>query len=328
MHYAHAVLVDDAIYLNGKRVDKGHSADVGAFQWIGVHDPGIDELLKYQERFAFNDLALEDALSGKQRPKLDVYENQVLIVLKTVSYDDETKHIIVGDLTLFVGPQFILTVRHGEALPLRSARADLELHPERLQGGPTAVVHEIIDRLVDQYVEVAAKLAEDVEKIEDDVFDDETPAPASRMYFVKRELIEFSRAILPLVEPLNQLTKGAVPHIDASSAPLFSDVRDHLLKVIDEAQALNEIMEAALHANLALIQVKQNEDMRKISAYVGIGAVPTMVAGIYGMNFEHMPELRFRYGYAITLLLMAIVASLQAFWLMRRGWFDDWTTPR
>ena len=168
MNYASHVIVNDEIYLTGKRVDKGHSADVGAFQWIGVHDPGIDELLKYQERFAFNDLALEDALSGKQRPKLDVYENQVLIVLKTVSYDDETKHIIVGDLTLFVGSQFILTVRHGDALPLRSARADLELHPEKLQGGPTAVVHEIIDRLVDQYVDVAAKLAEDVEEIEDD----------------------------------------------------------------------------------------------------------------------------------------------------------------
>ena len=318
MHYAHAVLVNDATYLIGKRVDKGHSSDAGAFRWVGLHEPGIKELLEYQESFGFSDLAVEDALSEKQRPKLDVYENQVLIVLKTVSYDEKSQHISVGDLTLFVGPEFILTVRHGEALPLRSARAELELHPEKLQHGSTAVVHEIIDRLVDQYVEVATKLAEDVEKIEDDVFDDEIPAPASRMYFVKRELIEFSRAILPLVEPLNQLTKGAVPHIDASSAPLFSDVRDHLLKVIDEAQALNEIMEAALHANLALIQVKQNEDMRKISAYVGIGAVPTMVAGIYGMNFKHLPELEWRYGYFIVMGALALV-SFGLFRVFRRN---------
>ena len=318
MHYAHAVLVDDATYLNGKRVDAASASHDGAFQWVGLHDSGISELLNYQKRFSFNDLAVEDALSGKQRPKLDVYENHVLIVLKTVAYDDATQRITVGDLTLFVGPDFLLTVRHGDALPLRSVRADLELHPEKLQGGPTAVVHEIIDRLVDQYVDVAAKLAEDVEEIEDDVFDDETPAPASRMYFVKRELIEFSRAILPLVEPVNQLTKGAVPHIDPTSALLFSDVRDHLLKVIDEAQVLNEIMEAALHANLALIQVKQNEDMRKISAYVGIGAVPTMVAGIYGMNFKHLPELEWRYGYFVVLGALSIV-SFALFRVFRRN---------
>ena len=318
MHYAHAVLVDDATYLNGKRVDAASASHDGAFQWVGLLGSSMTELQRYQKRFGFNDLAVEDALSGKQRPKLDVYENQVLIVLKTVSYDEKSQHISVGDLTLFVGPDFLLTVRHGDALPLRSVRADLELHPEKLEGGPTAVVHEIIDRLVDQYVDVAAKLAEDVEKIEDDVFDDEIPAPASRMYFVKRELIEFSRAILPLVEPINQLTKGAVPHIDASSAPLFSDVRDHLLKVIDEAQALNEIMEAALHANLALIQVKQNEDMRKISAYVGIGAVPTMVAGIYGMNFKHLPELEWRYGYFIVLGALAAV-SFGLFRVFRRN---------
>ncbi len=318
MNYASRVLVNDATYLTGKRVDKGHSSDAGAFRWIGLHDPGIDELLKYQERFAFNDLALEDALSGKQRPKLDVYENQVLIVLKTVAYDDETKHISVGDLTLFVGSQFILTVRHGDALPLRSARADLELHPEKLKGGTTAVVHEIIDRLVDQYLDVVAKLAEDVEQIEDDVFDDEIPAPASRMYFVKRELIEFSRAVLPLVGPLSQLSAGTVPQIDPTSANLFSDIRDNLLKVIDEAQALNELMEAALHANLALIQVKQNEDMRKISAYVGIGAVPTMVAGIYGMNFKHLPELEWRYGYFIVMGALALV-SFTMFRVFRRN---------
>jgi magnesium transporter len=249
---------------------------------------------------------------------LDVYPEHILIVLKTVSYDAQTKRIIVGDLTLFVGPQVLLAVRHGEALPLQSVRADLEHHPDRLQGGPTAVVHEIIDRLVDQYVDVAANLAEDVEKIEDDVFDDETPAPASRMYFVKRELIEFSRAVHPLVGPLSELSDGTVTHIDPASAKLFSDVRDHLLKVIDEAQALNELMEAALHANLALIQVKQNEDMRKISAYVGIGAVPTMVAGIYGMNFKHLPELEWRYGYFIVMGALALV-SFTMFRVFRRN---------
>jgi len=318
VNYASPVLVDEAIYLNGERLADCTDAPAGAFHWIGLHDSSVNELLKYQKRFGFNDLAVEDALSGKQRPKLDVYPEHILIVLKTVSYNAQTERIIVGDLTLFVGPEVLLAVRHGEALPLQSVRADLEHHPEKLRGGPTAVVHEIIDRLVDQYVDVAANLAEDVEQIEDDVFDDETPAPASRMYFVKRELIEFSRAVLPLVGPLTQLSAGTVPQIDPASANLFSDVRDNLLKVIDEAQALNELMEAALHANLALIQVKQNEDMRKISAYVGIGAVPTMVAGIYGMNFKHLPELEWRYGYFIVMGALALV-SFTMFRVFRRN---------
>ena len=318
MHYASHVLVDEANYLQGKRLAHGIEVPADAFHWIGLHDSNVKELTKYQQRFSFSDLAVEDALSLKQRPKLDVYEKHTLIVLKIVAYDEETKRIIVGDLTLFVGPQFILTVRHGEALPLRSVRDDLEQQPEKLQGGSTVVVHEIIDRLVDQYVDVAAKLAEDVEQIEDDVFDDEVPAPASRMYFVKRELIEFSRAVLPLVGPLSQLSSGTVPNVDPASAHLFSDVRDHLLKVIDEIQALNEIMEAALHANLALIQVKQNEDMRKISAYVGIGAVPTMVAGIYGMNFKYLPELEWRYGYFIVMGALAAV-SFALFRVFRRN---------
>jgi Mg2+ and Co2+ transporter CorA len=155
-------------------------------------------------------------------------------------------------------------------------------------------------------------------QIEDDVFDDEKPAPASRMYFVKRELIEFRRAVHPLVQPLDKLAAGSVPYINSDSALLFSDVRDHLLKVIDEVDALDALMDAALHANVALIQVQQNADMRKISAYVGIGAVPTMIAGIYGMNFDNMPELQWKYGYFIVVGFLGVV-SLVLFRLFRRN---------
>jgi magnesium transporter len=312
------VLVDEATYVDGKRISSDGNGQTSAFHWIGLHESTVRELLKYQERFHFNDLAVEDALFGKQRPKIDTYKEHTLVVLKTVSYDVDTKRIIVGDLTLFIESQVLLTVRHGDALPLQSIRADLETHPERLKDGPTAVLHEIIDRLVDQYVDVANRLAEDVEVIEDDVFDDEVPSPAARMYFVKRELIEFRRAVVPLVGPLTQLADGKVPFISPTSAILFSDVRDHLLKVIDEADALNELMDAALHANLALIQVQQNEDMRKISAYVGIGAVPTMIAGIYGMNFKHIPELEWRYGYFVVVASLGAV-SLWLFRLFRRN---------
>lgn len=303
------MLVDEAKYSAGKRTKDGSPTGDQSFTWIGLVDANESELQKYRHRFRLNDLAIEDALSGKQRPKLDIYGEHSLLVLKTISYHLATERIIVGDVTLLLGNDFVITVRHGDALPLRSIRADLENHPERLQGGPTAVLHEVVDRLVDQYVDVSARLAEDMEQIEDEVFDDEQPAPGARLYSVKRELIEFRRAILPLVQPIDQLIAGKVPQIDPESAPLFSDVRDHLLKVIDEVEVMNELMDAALHANSSLIQLQQNTDMRKISAWVGIGGVTTMIAGIYGMNFDNMPELRWRYGYFVVLGLLGVVSA-------------------
>jgi len=183
-------------------------------------------------------------------------------VLKTVNYDTNTERLVLGDLTIMFSSNFVLTVRHGEAMPLRSIRADLENHPSKLASGPTAVLHELVDRLVDQYVTVCAHLAEDVDQIEDSVFDDETPAAATQLYFVKRELIEFRRAVLPLVQPID------------------------------------------------LIQTQQNADMRKISAWVGIGAVPTMVAGIYGMNFKYLPELEWRYGYFVVVGALVVVCGV------------------
>ena len=221
---------------------------------------------------------------------------------------------------VFINEKFIVIVRHGDAIPMRSIRADLEHHPDRLKEGSTAVLHEVLDRLVDQYVDVAWNLQEDVESLEDMVFDDEIPAPSARLYTVKRELLEFRRAVYPLIEPLNRLASSEVPHIDAQFAPQFADVRDHLMKVIDDVNTMNDLMEAALHANLALIQVQQNVDMRKISAWVGIGAVPTMVAGIYGMNFDHMPELGWTFGYPLVVGVMVVVTSVLYYKFKKANW--------
>jgi len=303
------MLVDEAKYIAGKRTNNGSVTGDGSFTWIGLVDATNTELTKYQRRFRLNDLAVEDALSGKQRPKLNIYREHLLLVLKTISYDIGSKRITVGDVTLFLGNDFVITVRHGDALPLRSIRANLENQPQRLQGGPTAVLHEVVDRLVDQYLGVSLRLAEDFEQIEDMVFDDEHPASAERLYFVKRELIEFRRAILPLVQPIELFAAGKVPHINPDSASLFSDVRDNLLKVIDEVELMNELMDAALHANSSLIQVQQNIDIRKISAWAAIGAVPTMIGGLYGMNFDYMPELEWRYGYFIVVGLLVVVSA-------------------
>lgn len=305
------MLVDDAKYVAGRRSSDNSASGDESFTWIGLVDASEAELQKYQRRFHLNNLAIEDAASHEQRTKLDIYPEHLLLVLKTIANDLTTERIAVGDVAIFLGEEFILTVRHGNAIALRTIRADLENHPERLKGGPTAVLYEVVDRLVDQYVDVCAHIAKDVEEIEDMVFDDEKPASASRLYFVKRELIEFRRAIFPLVKPIELLAAGKVAHFNINSAPLFSDVRDHLLKVIEEVELMGELIEAALHANSSLIQVQQNTDMRKISAWIGIGAVPTMVAGIYGMNFDHMPELRWRYGYFIVVgLLVAVCGTL------------------
>ncbi|MEI6199691.1 MAG: magnesium and cobalt transport protein CorA [Actinomycetota bacterium] len=301
------MLVDSAVYINGER---SQEAEPGSgFTWVGLLDPKVDEIQEYQKKFSLHSLAVEDAVMGRQRPKLDVYPRHSFLILKTVMFDLGTSRIVVGDIGVFINEKFVVIVRHGDAIPMRSIRADLEQHPDRLKEGSTAVLHEVLDRLVDQYVDVAWNLQEDVESLEDMVFDDEVPAPSARLYTVKRELLEFRRAVYPLIEPLNRLASSEVPHIDAQFAPQFADVRDHLMKVIDDVNTMNDLMEAALHANLALIQVQQNVDMRKISAWVGIGAVPTMVAGIYGMNFENLPELQWKYGYYVVLGVLGAVSA-------------------
>ena len=301
------MLVDSAVYINGVR---SHEVEPGSgFTWVGLLDPKVDEMQDYQQKYSLHSLAVEDAVLGRQRPKIDVYPRHSFLILKTVMYDLTTSRIVLGDIGVFINEKLIVIVRHGDTIPMRSIRADLEKHPDRLKEGTTAVLHEVLDRLVDQYLDVAWNLQEDVERLEDMVFDDEIPAPSARLYTVKRELLEFRRAVDPLIEPLNRLASSEVPHIDPQFAPQFADVRDHLMKAIDDVNTMNDLMDAALHANLALIQVQQNVDMRKISAWVGIGAVPTMVAGIYGMNFENLPELQWKYGYYVVLGALAAVSA-------------------
>ena len=301
------MLVDSAVYINGVRSREVEPS--GGFTWVGLLDPSDSEIQSYQQEYSLHPLAVEDAVMGRQRPKLDVYPLHSFLILKTLMFNKDTSRIVVGDIGVFINAKCIVIVRHGDAIPMRSIRRDLEKNPERLKEGSTAVLHEVFDRLVDQYVEVARNLQEDVESLEDIVFDDEIPAPSARLYTVKRELLEFRRAAYPLIEPLNRLAYSEVPHIDEHFAPQFADVHDHLMKVIDDVNTMSDLMDAALHANLALIQLQQNVDMRKISAWVGIGAVPTMVAGIYGMNFENLPELQWKYGYYVVLGALAAISA-------------------
>lgn len=298
------MLVDEAVYINGIRHEGHDPANSGGFSWVGILDPTQSELDDYKHHFHFNDHALEDAVSIQQRPKLDNFESHSFLVLKTVAYSEVSHSITIGDVCLFYSNDNVVTVRHGQAMPLTTIRADLEARPDRLRFGVSSVIHEIVDRLVDQYVEVSNKICEDVNQLEDVVFNDKTSAPPRLLYAVKREVVDFRRAVVPLLEPITVLSSGSARFIDPAFRFNFSDVRDHLLKVIDVLDSTERVVDATLQASMALISVKQNEDMRKISAWVGIAAFPTMIAGVYGMNFENMPELGTRWGYLAVLALM------------------------
>jgi magnesium transporter len=312
------MLIAEAIYFNGKRSDNNSVPGDGSFTWVDLVDATEDEIANYQQRFSLNEMAVERARCGNQRPKLDIFSEHSVLVLKTVSFDLATESIVVGEISLFFGNDFMVIVRHGDAFRLRSVRADLESQPARLEIGPSAVLYEVVNRLVNQYLEVCERLAEDFVQFEDMIFENEIPAYVGQLYFAKRGLFEFRRAIFPAAFPIKHITKGKDPHITPEDVSLFTDVRHNLLNAIDQLELMTAMMDAALSENSTLIQVRQNQDMRMISAWVGIGAVPTVIAGIYGMNFQNMPELDWRYGYFIVVGLLAIV-SLKLFDLFRKN---------
>ena len=314
------VLIDTARYVNGLRNDESAAPEKSSFHWVGFAEPTSEELSRVQEILPMNHFAIEDALGNHQRSKLDQFAEHTFLVVRTVAYNGRGIPLTIGDLCIFVSDSAVVTVRHGAAMPLATIRADLESRPQRLALGPTAVVHELIDRLVDQYVEVSNRIAEDVRTIEDSVFDDDVPALPQDIYAVKRELIEFRRAAAPLLEPLTKIVSNEINFLDPQFTFDFSDIRDHLLRVLDLLDALDRVIDAALQANLALLSVKQNEDMRKISAWVGIVAVPTMIAGIYGMNFENMPELQSEWGYFVTVGFMCGISFVLYRLFRKNNW--------
>ena len=323
------MIVDCAVYEDGRRragelrledaFEAAHRS--GAFAWIGLYEPSESELDAARREFDLHELAVEDAVKAHQRPKLEVYGDTLLLVLKPIRYHDETEAIETGEILVFVGDGFIVTVRHGEATALAGVRREVEGSPERLRCGPDAVLHAIVDRVVDDYIPVAQALEEDIEEVEADVFAPHVDHnPAERIFKLKREVLEFSRAAVPLGEPLDALTAAEVPQIDGTMASYFRDVRDHLTRVVEQIEGQRELLTNILTANLTQVGVRQNEDMRKISAWVAIAAIPTMIAGIYGMNFDFMPELHSPFGYPGVLLLMLVVCVLLWRRFRRIGW--------
>jgi magnesium transporter len=325
------VIVDCAVYDHGVRragplpLDEALDAagKPGSFTWIGLHQPTESEFDAVRSEFELHDLAVEDALKAHQRPKLEIYGSDLFVVLKTARYLDASETVEFAEIQLFVGANFVVAVRHGEASALADVRRYLEADPERLAHGPMAVLHAVMDRVVDDYLPVISGLDNDVREIEGDVFADQgghRTDPTQRIFKLKREVLDFHRHTKPLVEALERLHGGRVPGTGDALEPYFRDVHDHLLRVVADIENFRDLLTDGLNANLAQVSVRQNDDMRKISAAVAIGGVPTVVGAIYGMNFEHMPELGWAFGYPLAIALCAVLCLVLYVRFKRSGW--------
>jgi magnesium transporter len=322
------VIVDCAVYEAGRRregdlpVEQAFEACVrdDSFVWIGLHEPTEEEFDSVRREFNLHELAVEDAIHAHQRPKLEAYGDSVFIVLKTARYVDPEEVVEFGEILVFIGHGFIITVRHGEGTGLHAVREQVESDPDRLRHGPGAVLHAIVDRVVDDYIPAIEGLDVDIQEVEDEVFSPARTNPVERIYKLKREVLEFYRAAAPLVEPMNKLAQGRYELIHPEVRVYFRDVNDHLIRVHDQLEGQRDLLTSILEANLTQVSVRQNDDMRTISAWVAMAAVPTMIAGIYGMNFDHMPELRWTFGYPLVLLIMVAVGGAMYRAFRRSGW--------
>ncbi|WP_109524587.1 magnesium and cobalt transport protein CorA [Nocardia aurea] len=317
-------VVDCAVYVEGLRLPGRftHAQALAAvrergagFVWIGLHDPDTEQMNEIAETFALHPLAVEDAVQARQRPKLDRYDDTLFLVMRTVAYVEHDLHSVseiveTGEMLIFIGADFVVAVRHGEHSGLAGVRRELETDPARLALGPGAVVHAIADYVVDSYIEVTAAVEHDVDVMEEEVFTPGSQVAIASIYQLKREVVELRRSVVPLALPLQTLGKPETP-LPKEVRRYLRDVADHHTAVAERIHDFDDALTALISAALAKTTLQQNTDMRKISAFVAIAAVPTMIAGIYGMNFEHMPELRQVWGYpAVLTVIFAICTAL------------------
>ena len=297
------------------------------FVWLGLHDPTPQQLEQLGEVFNLHPLALEDAATARQRPKLERYDDVVFLALRTLAYvahdarDDEGGDIVeTGAVMVFLGEHFVATVRHGRHASMTGLRRRLEENSAHLALGPSAVLHAVADKVVDDYLAVTDAVLGDIEEIENRVFAPRANAEIARIYQLKRDVIEMKRTVGPLAMPLHELAERPRRLVHPEIREYFRDVEDHLSRVREQVASFDELLTSILQAGLARLTVAENEDMRKISAWVAIAAVPTMIAGIYGMNFQYMPELQHEWGYPFALGLMATVCGTLYRGFKRNGW--------
>jgi magnesium transporter len=330
-----AYVVDCAVYVDGKRLPGrwSHQDAINevrnrceGFVWIGLFEPDEEQIQGIAETFGLHELAVEDAVCAHQRPKLERYDDTLFIVLKTVRYVEHesptTANEIVetGEIMAFVGKDFVVTVRHGQHSGLHDLRGELEDDPDRLRVGPAAVVHAIADRVVDSYLAVTDAFEGDIDQIESIVFAPNSPIGAEQMYLMKREILELRRSVTPLAKPLRRLAEGYSPLVPDQVRSYFRDVDDHLTTVSERIASYDELLTTLVDATLAKVSVQQNTDMRKITAWAAIISVPTMVVGVEGMNFDFMPELHWKFGYPMVMVLILIACLILYRTFRRNRW--------
>ena len=318
---------DLAVYRHGIRHEAANLSaawhdviDGGGFLWLGLVQPTPEEIEQVTHTLGLHPLVAEDAGHLHQQPKIELVGDTLIALVKTVFYDDEHSAIDTGEVACVVSPRFVVTVRHGIGAQLADTRALLEARPEFLAYGPYSVLHAVLDKVVDDYLTISGELESDVAELERRVFSDDATSDAQDIYFLKREVIEFRRAVRPLRQEIDLLFTAAVPGLEQHLIPFFRDIDDHVERVADAVEGYDELLSGVLQADLAQIQVRQNEDMRRITAWVAIGALPTMVAGIYGMNFDHMPELRWRFGYPMVVALLGLGCGYLWRRFRKAGW--------
>jgi magnesium transporter len=322
------VIVDIALYQEGRRIqgptDISDQVDIarknGGFVWVGLAEPTQEEFDHVVGELNFHPLAIEDAVSAKQRPKIEDYDGLTFFVIKTVFYNEARSEISTGELMCFVDKHFIVIVRHGEGTPLTTVRHDIEAKPDQLNMGPFAVLHAVVDRVIDEYTKIAAELENDVINIETKVFGGKRKTYSQEIYFLKREVIEYRHAIEPLIVPLQKITSETFTGAPSAIKPFFRDTVDHLQHAHEHATGMDSLLTTVLQADLAHVQVRQNEDVRRISAWVALAAGPTMIAGIYGMNFETMPELTWKFGYPLVLGVIAALSGYLFYRFKKEKW--------
>ncbi|MDQ0633135.1 magnesium transporter [Arthrobacter pascens] len=328
-------IIDNAVYVDGVRSAEPQSleqtfeilAENGGMAWIGLYRPTKAEMTAVATEFGLHALAVEDAISAHQRPKLERYDDNLFTVLRPARYLDDTETVEFGELHVFTGRNFVVTVRHAEMVGVARVRRRLESRPDLLRHGPEAVLYALLDRVVDDYAPVVAGLENDIDEIEDQLFGGETTV-SRRIYELAREVIQFQRAIHPLPDMMLQLKRGFEKYgVETELRHSLRDVEDHVERVISRADSFRDLLQNALTLDGTLTANRQNEasavqneQVKKISSWAAIFFAPSFVAGVYGMNFDHMPELHWALGYPMAILLMAGTAALMYGIFKRKGW--------
>lgn len=291
------------------------------FVWVGLFEPSESLLREVQAALGLHDLAIEDAHRAHQRPKVERYEDALFVVLRTAQLSRTEEAVEFGETHIFVGERYVVTVRHGSLRSHVGLRARCEAMPQQLRKGPGFVLYALMDFVVDQYFPIVETFEDRVAQIEAQVFGQQARRETlSRIYNVKRDLLALKRAVSPLVEVCTRLMRYDIDVIPEETRPYFRDVYDHVVRINEMIDAQRELLTTALDANLSLLSVSQNEDTRRLAAWAAIFAVPTMIAGVYGMNFQNMPELQWRYGYLLVVAGMVVVCNLLYRAFKRSGW--------